>query len=280
MRWLQITVPFTDDDKEMLFIELLDLGIQGLQEDESSYTFYLPDTLDPKETFLDKEILAKKEFTSQIVEDEDWAETWKQYWHANKISRFVIVPSWESYEKATDEIVINLDPGMAFGTGAHETTSLVLELLDQLETVPNTAFDIGSGTGILAIATAKLGADVYAFDIDPLAVDATLENAEKNQVSNKVIVKGGNLLEDESLYPKAIKPDLVLTNIIAEVIVEFVPILKEKYQHFTWLLSGIIEERLPMVLDSLEEHGFTVTKKLQRGEWVALEAKAYATVLR
>lgn len=280
MRWLQITVPFTDDDKEMLFIELLDLGIQGLQEDEFSYTFYLPDTLDPKETFLDKEILAKKEFTSQIVEDEDWAETWKQYWHANKISRFVIVPSWESYEKATDEIVINLDPGMAFGTGAHETTSLVLELLDQLETVPNTAFDIGSGTGILAIATAKLGADVYAFDIDPLAVDATLENAEKNQVSNKVIVKGGNLLEDESLYPKAIKPDLVLTNIIAEVIVEFVPILKEKYQHFTWLLSGIIEERLPMVLDSLEEHGFTVTKKLQRGEWVALEAKAYATVLR
>jgi len=270
MKWLEITAHFTDEIKEPLLVHLLDLGIQGVIEEESAYRFYLNEDTDPQTIFTGQ--FGEVPFSAEVVDDANWAENWKQFWHANKIGKFVVVPSWESYEKQGEDIVLNLDPGMAFGTGAHETTALVLEFLGEVPVVPETVYDIGCGSGILAIAAAKLGAEVYAFDTDPLAVDATLKNAEKNHVEGLIKVFGGNLLEDESLFPDKV-PDLVLTNIIAEVIVEFVPLLKEKLGTFTWIVSGIISERLPMVLGALEEHGFTVTKRKDRGEWVALEAK-------
>ncbi|MDD4264229.1 MAG: 50S ribosomal protein L11 methyltransferase [Firmicutes bacterium] len=270
MKWLEITVLFTEEIKEALLVYLLDLDIQGVIEEESAYKFYLPENVDP-ETILTGDF-GSLTYRTQLVEDENWAENWKKYWHANKIGRFVIVPSWEQYDKRSDETIIDLDPGMAFGTGAHETTALVLELLGEVLPLPKTVYDIGTGTGILAIAAAKLGAKIFAFDTDPLAVDASLANAKKNGVKDQVLVFGGNLLEDESLFPNE-TPDLVMTNIIAEVIVQFVPLLKEKLGHFTWLLSGIIVERLPLVLGCLKEHGFTVTKRIDKGEWVALEAR-------
>lgn len=273
MNWLEITVPFkqeeerTGNEKDILLLNLLDLGIQGVWEEDSAYKFYLSDTRESKKKV--EKILGEREFFCNLVKDENWAETWKEFWHPNKIARFVIVPSWESYQKADDEIIIDLDPGMAFGTGAHESTALMLELLDNKN--PSIVWDIGTGTGILAIAAALLGAKVYAFDIDPLATDAAKENAQKNNVNKAIEVIEGDLLKDANLFPKEF-PDLVFTNIIAEVIVEFIPILKEKIPHFTWLLSGIITPKASMVIKSLEEHGFSIKQRVDRGEWVALEA--------
>ncbi len=268
MKWLEVTVPFNNTDKELLLINLLELGIQGVIEDDTNYKFYLPGSTNLTEL---KNKVGKTwgKFSLNDIKDENWGENWKQYWHVNKIARFVIVPSWEQYNKSSDEIIIDLDPGMAFGTGAHESTTLMLELL--ADKSPHLVFDIGSGSGILAIAAAKLNALVYAFDIDPLATQATRDNAEKNGVSKNIKVVDGNLLEDDSLFPQEV-PDLVLTNILAEVIVEFIPLLKKRLSHFTWLLSGIIDERVLFVEENLKNNGFTIKKRLDKGEWTALEA--------
>ena len=266
MKWLEVTLPFAETEKDIMLLDLLDLGIQGVWEENSSYKFYLPENTD-LESLQAK--FSSHTLNYKLVQDEDWAETWKKFWHANKIARWVIVPSWETYKKNPDELIINLDPGMAFGTGAHETTALMLELLSDKK--PQVVWDIGTGTGILAIAAAQLGAEVYAFDIDPLATDATKENATKNQVIEKIEVIEGNLLEAASLFPTEL-PDVVLTNILAEVIVEFVPILKAKIPHFTWLLSGIIQEKAYLVEEALTKSGFKIIKRITKGEWVSMEA--------
>ncbi len=268
MKWLEVTVPFNNSNKELLLFNLLELGIQGVIEEERNYKFYLPDSTN-LDDLKNKAQKTWGEYSLKEIADENWAENWKQYWHVNKIARFVIVPSWEQYNKKPNEIIIDLDPGMAFGTGTHESTALMLELL--ADKSPQVVFDIGSGSGILAIAAAKLNALVYAFDIDPLATQATRDNAEKNRVLKNIKVVDGNLLEDDSLFPKE-EADLVLTNILAEVIVEFIPLLKKRLSHFTWLLSGIINERVPLVEENLKNNGFTIKKRLDKGEWTALEA--------
>ena len=207
---------------------------------------------------------------SEKMHEEDWANNWKKYYKPVKVGeKIVIRPIWEEYEKKDDEIVISLDPGMAFGTGEHETTRMCIKALEKYVKSDSTVFDIGCGSGILSIAAAKLGAKMaVGVDLDPVAVESANENLKFNDVDNIKILEG-NLID--VIDGKA---DIVISNIIAEVIcilTEDVSKVINKNGYF--ITSGIINDRVKMVTDKLEECGFEVIKINNDGEWNCIIAK-------
>jgi ribosomal protein L11 methyltransferase len=204
------------------------------------------------------------------VDDEDWATAWKKYYKPIHISdRVVIKPSWEEYEIKDNEVVIELDPGMAFGTGTHETTRMCAQLLEKYIANGDKVIDVGCGTGILSIIASKLGAEsITAIDIDEVAVRVTKENYELNGVENINSFRG--VLEDIARG----QVDIVLANIIANVIIDIskdIPYYVKADGYF--ITSGIIKERKQEVLDSYLKLGFTCEETLEIGEWVAMVFK-------
>ena len=204
------------------------------------------------------------------VNEEDWANNWKKYYKPTKIGKNIIVkPIWEEYE-ANGEMIIELDPGMAFGTGTHETTRMCVEALEENVKGDTTVFDIGTGSGILAIAAAKLGAKkVIGVDLDPVAVDSAKENVSFNDLNNIEILYG-NLMDVVTG-----KADLVVANIIAEIIV----VLAEDVKNFLvpgglFITSGIIRERRELVETKLKEKGFKIKEVKEQGEWLCIIAEA------
>lgn len=204
------------------------------------------------------------------VNEEDWANNWKKYYKPTKIGENIVVkPIWEEYE-ANGEMVIELDPGMAFGTGTHETTRMCVEALEENVKEDTTVFDIGTGSGILAIAAAKLGAKkVIGVDLDPVAVDSAKENVSFNDLNNIEILYG-NLMDVVTG-----KADLVVANIIAEIIV----VLAEDVKNFLvpgglFITSGIIRERRDLVETKLKEKGFKIKEVKEQGEWLCVIAEA------
>lgn len=208
---------------------------------------------------------------SSEVDDEDWATAWKAYYKTFDISeRIVIRPSWEEYVEDNEKVVISLDPGMAFGTGTHETTRMCAMFLDKYIKPENTVIDVGCGSGILSIIAAKLGAkEVLAVDIDKIAVRVSGENCEINGVSDKVTVQVG-ILEDLTVN----KVDVVVANIIADVIVGITPKVPSFLKpEGLFITSGIIKERAQDVEDSCLNNGFILYDKIEMGEWVAMVFK-------
>ncbi|AFM01936.1 MULTISPECIES: 50S ribosomal protein L11 methyltransferase [Desulfitobacterium] len=203
------------------------------------------------------------------VQEEDWATSWKAYFKPVRIGeRFLIKPSWEEVTPQPQDIVLELDPGMAFGTGTHATTSLCLGTLEERVRPDMRVFDLGTGSGILAIAAAKLGAQVEAIDLDSVAVKVAQENVELNQVAGRVRVQQGDL--GTVLHGQA---DLVVANIIADVILMLIPDLKRiMREDGEFLASGIIEHRSPDVEAGLREHGLEVLEKKEDSGWVLLRA--------
>lgn len=204
------------------------------------------------------------------VNEEDWANNWKKYYKPTKIGENIVVkPIWEEYE-ANGEMVIELDPGMAFGTGTHETTRMCVEALEENVKEDTTVFDIGTGSGILAIAAAKLGAKkVIGVDLDPVAVDSAKENVSFNDLNNIEILYG-NLMDVVTG-----KADLVVANIIAEIIV----VLADDVKNFLvpgglFITSGIIRERRELVETKLKEKGFKIKEVKEQGEWLCVIAEA------
>lgn len=205
--------------------------------------------------------------TSQI-DDEDWSTSWKKYYKPlNLTDRLVIKPSWENYDKKNDEIVIEMDPGMAFGTGTHETTRMCSTLLEKCVKQGDNVADLGCGTGILSIIAAKLGAKtVTAVDIDDVAARVARENCEINDVDKTVTVLKG-VVDD---LP-AQKYDVIVANIIAKVIIDIsdkVAIHLKKDGLF--ITSGIIKERKAEVLETYTNMGFKCEHIEELGEWVAI----------
>ena len=200
------------------------------------------------------------------VEQEDWQNAWKQYYHAVEVGRrLAIVPSWERYDTA--RTVISMDPGMAFGTGTHETTALCLETLDALIQGGERVLDIGTGSGILAIAALKLGAAAAeGIDIDPMCVRTAGENAARNGVAGRFAVKIGDLSAEASgVY------DIITANIVAAAILSLapsVPALLAKGGRF--IASGIIDTRKREVLDGLAAAGLRVVETKEKRGWVCL----------
>ena len=207
----------------------------------------------------------------KAVADEDWAETWKEFFHTEKIgARTVIKPTWEEYEAKAREIVVELDPGAAFGTGQHATTSLCIRALEDLVRPGMTVFDVGTGSGVLAIVAAKLGAKrVEAVDFDPVAVRVARENVRQNGAEDVVHTERSDLLK--SVEGEA---DLIIANIIADIIVRLFGEVKGSLAAGgTMLLSGIIEDRLPDVVEAAALHGFSVEKIEQEKGWAAVVVK-------
>lgn len=207
--------------------------------------------------------------TTQLSQD-DWENQWKQYYKTVHVTpKLVIKPKWEEYTKKDWEKVIELDPGLAFGTGTHPTTNLCLRKLTNIVKEGETCIDVGCGSGILSIAAALFGAQVIGLDIDQGAVKVAKENVEYNKVEDKVTVIEGNLLSEN--LPKC---DILVANIIADVILNLIPqsvgVLKSK-GHI--ILSGIILSRQRDIIECLNNYNFQIKDIEIEGEWVAITAQ-------
>lgn len=208
-----------------------------------------------------------------LVDDEDWAEAWKSHYHTTRIGRRIVIrPQWETYDPEPDDLVISLDPGMAFGTGTHATTRLCLMSLEDLMQPGLSVLDLGCGSGILAIAAAKLGAShILALDIDPVAAQITAENAAINGVSDTIIAQQGSL---DTVRGSARRFDLLLANILARIIIEMCgqglgDVVRPGGKA---IFSGIINEQVEDVRAALTQAGYTVTFVRVEGDWVSIEA--------
>ncbi|MGF7185483.1 ribosomal protein L11 methyltransferase [Desulfitispora alkaliphila] len=210
--------------------------------------------------------------TAEVAE-EDWANSWKAYYKPEKITeRIVVVPSWEEYQSHQGELTIELDPGMAFGTGTHSTTKMSIQLLETVVNGDETVFDVGTGTGVISIAAAKLGCkSVFAADLDLTAVNIAKQNVEINGVKSSVEVVQGNLLEP--LMGKE-TPQIIVANIIADVIMLMA---EDAYNTLEiggyFITSGIIDSRGKEVKDKLSQMGFTIERIIEEKDWVAILAK-------
>ena len=206
------------------------------------------------------------------VREEDWAHAWKEFFQVEHVGRRIVIrPTWRDYTAAPGEVVIDLDPGMAFGTGQHETTRLCLAALDELLRPGDRVLDLGCGSGILAVAAAKLGAAaVVAVDIEDVAIEATQENAVRNGVAGRISAARGSLGAD---WPLAAPPDrafdLVLANIHAAAVASLAPAIAAALRGpgATLIGSGIVAERLPLVLDALAAAGFATPEVRAAGDW-------------
>lgn len=202
--------------------------------------------------------------------EEDWANNWKKYYKPTLVGEKIVVkPTWEEYVAKENELVIELDPGMAFGTGTHETTRMCIQALERYVKAETTVFDVGCGTGILAIAAAKLKAKIaIGVDLDPVAVEAAKENVEYNKLEN-IEVLYGNLVE--VINGKA---EIVVANILAEIVCILTDDVKRVLKDGgIFISSGIIHDRVEMVVSKLEESGFEVLEKNKDGEWNCIVAK-------
>lgn len=207
------------------------------------------------------------------VREEDWAENWKQYYKPFRVGeRLVVKPVWEAFALRPDDLLIEIDPGMAFGNGTHETTAMCMALLERVLSSGDAVLDVGTGSGILAIAAARLGAQsVLAVDIDPVAVRVAQENIDRNGVGKTVTAQVGDLLAGVSLVA-----DVVVANIIADVVIRLAGAVRTHLKPGgTFVCSGIIREREADVVQALVDAGFTVAETVREGEWVAIAAKGH-----
>ena len=233
--------------------ERLEDGLQRIREGLTRVAQFLP--------------LGAGEISLRRVAEEDWAEAWKAYFKPEVIGQVVIRPSWEEYRAAPEQVVVDLDPGMAFGTGTHPSTRLCLELLQETLRPGERLLDLGTGSGILAIAAAKLAdVQVTAVDIDPVAVKVCAENAALNQVTGRVEARQGDLF---AAVPGETF-DLILANIIASVIIELLPQVPSRLRPGGRLIAaGIIDARAAEVEAAVAVSGLRILKKAVSGEWVA-----------
>ena len=270
--------------------DYVDESLDRLRDVESSVTFYLTDDENGRETLLsvrselqrikqeDTEIkLGRLELEISGIAQEDWENGWKKYFKPFTVGEeLIIIPSWEKVPENNTRKVLTIDPGMSFGTGQHHTTRLCIEALEKCVFENSTVLDLGSGSGILSIASLLLGAkNATAVDIDPLAVDVSKENAALNGFKeDKYMAYRGNILADDPCKEKIKgKYDIVVANIVADVLIAFAPIFKD-YMHKDSILicSGIIEHRLNDVKNALAENGYIITSQSDEAEWFSVRA--------
>ena len=267
---------YLEDYSDMLDCEIVkNVGIideELLEKDTSVATLhiYLPDHINPAEAaeyLRERFTLSGIEYKCEIgsVDESDYAEAWKQYYKPLHIGeKIVVVPEWEEYEKQDGELILMLDPGMAFGTGEHATTRMCLELMD---VKGKSVIDVGCGSGILGIAAELVGADsVYMCDIDPQAVEFAKKNALLNGV--KAVVEEADLIEGDH------KADFIFANITADILMRLSrSIGKHLKDDGIIVLSGIINTRLDEVIECYEGAGYVIIDKAEREDWRALKLK-------
>ena len=260
------------DAEEIAHIDLIDDELVNKDRTHSIIHMYIAESDNAVEavSYLRERFTAcgiESEIKCELVDDADWNENWKKYFKAFEIgNRLAVCPSWEDYNNIDNRTVISLDPGAAFGTGSHATTSLCLEILEKRVTPNTTVLDIGTGSGILAIAADLLGAkSAIGVDIDAQSVKTAIANAEINGVSEKTEFLVGDLADKISG-----KYDIVCANIVADVVMRlFDNVANFMKDDGILIVSGIIDMRSAEVEKSAIEHGFTITESLMREEWHA-----------
>ena len=272
--YLQIE-DYSDIDLKTCYGDLIDEAILNADKTVAYVSVYLPidggvaDTL----VFLRERFGAlnpEAEITVSGVNEEDWANSWKAYYKPIKIGeRIVIVPAWEKYSAEEGEIIVRMDPGMAFGTGTHETTRLVIKLLEKYIKSGMRVADVGCGSGILAICASKLGAgECKAYDIDPVAVKVANENIKDSGLTN-VTCEVSDLLKQVDKSGGTY--DVICANIVADIIIRMMPDVGALMNENSVILaSGIIVERSEDVINGFEEHGFKIVERIDENGWCAL----------
>lgn len=299
--WQELTVTVHRDAEEAVSNILIEAGSQGVaisdtadylgQEDrfgelypeiEQSemveITGYFPDTMgiDQVRQVIDQGIKALEgtglavghvAVASKKLIEEDWADNWKKYYQPARITHdLTIVPSWTDYESRPEEKVIKLDPGMAFGTGTHPTTKMSLFALEQVLRGGEIVIDVGTGSGVLSIASSLLGAkDIYAYDLDDVAVRVAQENIDLNPSTENIHVAAGDLLRGVD-----IQAEVIVANILADILIHLTEDAYRLVKDEGYLImSGIISEKWPMVKEAAEDAGFFLETHMIQGEWNA-----------
>ena len=267
---------YSDIEENLMSVygELIDDSILTADRNVCYVSFFLPEVKDIADAiaFL-KDRFASDGITYEIsvegVNEEDWANAWRKYYKPLKIGeRLVVVPMWEEYTPEEHEVIVRMDPGMAFGTGTHETTRLCAALLEQYVKPGDRMLDVGCGSGILAICAAKLGAkECFACDIDPAAVRIAGENAVLNKVEDTVTSAMSDLLAD---VPEGSTYNVVCANIVADIIIRMSgDVDKFVADGGVVLVSGIILERCAEVRDAMAKAGFKEDSFLEENGWYA-----------
>jgi ribosomal protein L11 methyltransferase len=270
-------------DREQVFGEIYQLDPGDYPEEGVIVKAYLP-----LNSFLGEAVEEIKEAISTLVSfdidighnkvtiseinEEEWANAWKKYYNPVKISeKFTIVPTWESYEKVSnDELIIELDPGMAFGTGTHPTTVMCIQAIESTVKPGDSVIDVGTGSGVLSIAAALLGAsNIRAYDLDDIAVKTARVNVKLNKVNHAITVSQNNLLNDIT------EPaDVIVANILAEIILRFVnDAFRLVKPGGYFITAGIIQQKKQDVKSALVEAGFEIEETLTMEDWVSFIAK-------
>ncbi len=264
---------YSDVSTDGLYGALIDESILNADKTKATVSVFLPAerSLAEAKAFLSERVATlglEATITTEGMCEEDWAEAWKRYYHPIRIGRVTVVPAWEEYAPSEGEIILRMDPGMAFGTGTHETTRLVMEMLSEEIKGGERLLDVGTGSGILALCASKLGADAcYAYDIDPVAVRVARENIEKDGAVN-VFCGIADLLDG---IDRTEPYDFVVANIVADIILRLLPSLAEVMKAGARaILSGIIGARAEEIRAVLATYGFTLLREAEERDWYAL----------
>ena len=265
---------YSDFSLNGMYGELVDESILNADRETVRVSLFVPEERNPLEykEFLETRLPAlsiEAEISLEGMNEDDWAESWKQYYKPVPLGKVTIVPAWEKYEAKADEIVVRMDPGMAFGTGTHETTRLVIRLMQDELKGSERLLDVGTGSGILSICASKMGARTCnAYDIDPVAVKVARDNALADGCTN-ITLGVSDLLKGVDLSGG--KYDFCVANIVADIIIRMLPDVKDYLKEGSPLiLSGIIGERAEEVKNAVVENGFTVEKEIFENDWVGL----------
>ncbi len=300
MKWYEIIVSTTSEGTELIADAFFSIGCLGgvkiidkndildiiknqemwdyidedlLKKSETAYVsgFVSEEEKDQKikelTEFLDTRNLNYCEMNALLIDDESWYDSWKRYYKPIVAGKYVIVPKWLNYDNTDNLIKVLMDPGMAFGTGEHESTKMCLMLLSEVEVKDKSVIDVGTGSGILGIAAIKSGAgSCYMCDIDCVAVKAAKENAALNDVTDKAVIELNDLLSDKSR-----KADIVLANLTADILIRLSNgLINHVNKGGKLICSGIIHSRKEEVIATFVNAGFILDKDITMGEWNAL----------
>ncbi len=259
--------------------DLIDESILNADKSLAAVSIYVPE----EKNYNDYVAFLKERFASLGIDakieliglcEEEWSTAWKKYYKPIKVGdRLVIVPMWEDYEATDGEVIVKMDPGMAFGTGTHETTRLVAGLIEKYMKTGDSVLDVGTGSGILSICASKLGAGMCAaYDIDPVAVRVAEENCEKNGCADKIKCGVSDLLKDVDIPEGGF--DFALANIVADIIIRLSPDIGKCLKDGAfYITSGIIDERKADVLEAMTEVGFELCESVHENGWCAMVFK-------
>lgn len=271
---------YSDIESELktVYGDLIDESILNADKSHGAVSIYIPDDKNYndyiaflKERFTAEGIDAKCELIG--VDEEEWSTAWKKYYHPIRVGeRLVVVPAWEKYDVEPNDIIVKMDPGMAFGTGTHETTRLVCGLIEKYLIPGQRMLDVGTGSGILAICASKLGAgECFAYDIDPVAVRVARENCKDNDCDN-ITCDVSDLLA--SVNTSGGLYDFAVANIVADIIIRMAPDIGNYLKTGAHLItSGIIERYADDVRAAMTSHGFSLVEEAMENDWVAMVYK-------